>query len=458
MAYEIVVPRLGLTMEEARIVEWYKESGESVEKGELIFAVETDKAVQDMEAPTSGIIHHEPGVPPDPLPVGAVIGHIAGPGEAVPAFAAATRVEPATAAPQKPGHEPADSPSDTAGRHKAASPAARRRAKELGIDWREIEREGLGPILVKHVEQAADRQKTSARIQASPVARRVAESAGIDLGELATEKPEERIVRADVEAAIAARAEAQAKAAEAAGKVAAKPGLAPKVRQSQPLTHVRRLIAERMLRSSQTTAPLTLTTEADATELVALRERLKAALEPEGELVPTYNDLLVKLTGVALQRHPDLNAYWQEDAIQILEDIHIGMAVDTEIGLVVPVIRNVTAKSIHQIAEEAQALAKDARSRRLSPDALQGGTFTVTNLGMYGIDSFTPIINLPECAILGVGRIMSRPAVHNGEVTPRHMMILSLTFDHRVVDGGPAARFLNTVREFVERPHLWLAR
>jgi pyruvate dehydrogenase E2 component (dihydrolipoamide acetyltransferase) len=376
----------------------------------------------------------------------------------VPAFSAETRVEPATAAPQKPGPKPTDAPGDAGVPRKAASPAARRRAKELGIDWREIEREDGGPILVKHVQQADDGQKTAERIQASPVARRAAESSGIDLGKLAAEKPGQRIVLADVEAATAARAEAQAEAEEAADEAAAAPGLAPKVRESHPITHVRRLIAERMLRSSQTTAPLTLTTEADATELVELRERLKAALEPEGELVPTYNDLLVKLTGVALQRHPGLNAYWEEDTIQLLEDIHIGVAVDTETGLVVPVIRNVTTKSIHQIAEEAQALAKDARSRRLSPDSLQGGTFTVTNLGMYGIDAFTPIINLPECAILGVGRIVSKPAVHNGEITPRHRMALNLTFDHRVVDGAPAARFLNTVREFVERPHLWLAR
>ena len=217
------------------------------------------------------------------------------------------------------------------------------------------------------------------------------------------------------------------------------------------------VIAGRMVESSLATAALTLTTEADATELVAMREKLKATLAPAGKSVPSYNDLLIKLTAVALGEHPLLNAYWAEDEIIVHDAIHIATAVDTDAGLLVPVIRDVPSKSLQQIAAEASTLAEKARAGQLMADDLQGGTFTITNLGTYGIDAFTPIINLPgQCAILGVGRIISKPAAWQEQIALRKMMALSLTFDHRVVDGGPAARFLNTVREYVEQPYLWL--
>jgi pyruvate dehydrogenase E2 component (dihydrolipoamide acetyltransferase) len=281
----------------------------------------------------------------------------------------------------------------------------------------------------------------------------LAEEEGIDRAALAAKKPGVRLQREDVEAALSAR---QASAPTLA---------APTESKTMAVTQIRRLTAQRMAESAHTTAPVTLTTEADATELVTLRERLKTALASQNQLVPTYTDLVVKLTGVALQEHPVLNAYWkaggadqEENGIIVLSDIHIAVAVDTEAGLLVPVIRDVPGKTIQEITEEARALAEAARARQLKPDDLQGGTFTITNLGTYGIDAFTPIINLPQCAILGVGRIISKPAVWNDEVVPRKMMTLSLTFDHRIVDGGPAARFLNRVREFVEQPYLWLTR
>jgi pyruvate dehydrogenase E2 component (dihydrolipoamide acetyltransferase) len=230
------------------------------------------------------------------------------------------------------------------------------------------------------------------------------------------------------------------------------------VGEVRPIAHIRRVIARRMAESARTTAAVTLTTEADATELVALRDKLKASLTPRGMTAPTYDDLMIKLTAVALGEHPLLNASWQGEETVVQADVHVGAAVDTEAGLLVPVIRNAPARSLGQIAVESAALAEKARMRKLGPDDLQGGTFTITNLGMYGVDAFTPIINLPQCAILGVGRIISKPAVHNDQVVPRKMMALSLTFDHRAVDGGPAARFLNTVREYVEQPYLWLTR
>lgn len=453
MAYKIVMPRLGLTMEEGRIVEWFKQPGEPVEAGEPLFAVETDKVVSEMEAPVSGTVYPLPDLPSEPMPIGTLIGYILAPGEKPPS-GVESELAPAAAAPATETEPslPVETSSKLGVRdRKQSSPAARRRAQELGIDWRTVERPGGGPILVAHVEAAAAAMTQPPRIKASPVAKRLAATAGVDLAELATQKPGQEIRRADVEAAVAARESVE---------IPSMPPVAsgPVTGDAVPLTQIRRIIAQRMLEGSQSTAPVTLTTEADATDLVAVREQFRTTLGQRDMVVPTYTDLLIKLTSTALSEHPMLNAVWQEDQIVIPDSIHIAVAVDVKEGLIVPVIRDVPSKSIQRIAEESRKLAQEARSRKLAVDDLQGGTFTITNLGTYGIDAFTPIINLPQCAILGVGRIIEKPAMFEGEIAPRQMMALSLTFDHRVVDGGPAARFLNTVREYVEQPFLWLSR
>lgn len=453
MAYEVVVPRLGLTMEEGRIVEWFKEPGETVEAGEPLFAVETDKVVLEVEAAVSGVVHPLSGLPDEPLPIGRVIGYILAPGEEPPdSLASEEETTPTVRLSASTGREGVTVTQSDGHYRKLSSPAARRRAEELGVNWRTIERPGGGPILVAHVESAARVQSQPPRIEASPVARRLAESAGVDLAELASQKPGEKILRADVEAAMRAPAESEV------GRQVETPVTGTVPGEIVPVTQIRRLIAERMAAGSQTTAPVTLTTEADATELVAVREQFKAALSPRNMVVPTYTDLIIKLTSIALTEHPMLNASWQDRGILVPDAVHIAMAVDVESGLVVPVIRDVPSKSIQQIAEESRSLAEKARGRQLSMDDLQGGTFTVTNLGNYGIDAFSPIINLPQCAILGIGRIIDKPAVVDGQVKPRKLLSLSLTFDHRIVDGGPAARFLNLVREYVEQPYQWLSR
>jgi pyruvate dehydrogenase E2 component (dihydrolipoamide acetyltransferase) len=224
------------------------------------------------------------------------------------------------------------------------------------------------------------------------------------------------------------------------------------------MSPVRRLIAERMAASAHTAAAVTLTTEADATELVRLRQQLKT---DTARRVPSYNDLLVKLVGQALGEHPALSARLEGQSIVSPAAVNIGLATDTERGLLVPVLRDVQAKSLLQIADESAALIEAARTGRIGADDLSGGTFTITNLGMYEIDAFTPIINLPECAILGVGRIVPKQVVIDaeaGRVAIRQMAFLSLTFDHRLVDGAPAARFLQRVKQLVEQPYLWLVR
>lgn len=263
----------------------------------------------------------------------------------------------------------------------------------------------------------------------TPRARRLAARNGIDAANLRGTGRNGRVRERDVTAA-----------------------LGPTTTDAIPVTPIRRAIAVRMSDSARTTAPVTLTALVDATNLVALRARLKA----DGDPAPSYTDLLVKLVAHALGKHPLLTARWADDFLRPADRIHVGIAVDTDAGLLVPVVRDVPALSLRQLAERSRDLIERARAGRLSARELEGGCFTVTNLGAYGIDAFTPIINLPESAILGVGRISRRPAVVGDAIVPREQVTLSLTFDHRVVDGGPAARFLQTLTGMIEEPGPWV--
>jgi len=329
----------------------------------------------------------------------------------------------------------------------AISPRAARVAAELGVDWTILTGSGrTGRIVERDVRQAGILSRAvdnqPAKVHASPLARRAAEELGVDLVRLAMQTPGKRIERADVEAA-----------AHSTALELAMPFSGDKV---LPMTPVRRLTAERMSTSAHTVAAVTLTTETDATELVKLRKQLE---EDGARWVPSYNDLLAKITASALRDHPQLNARFEGETILRSAAVNIGVAVDTERGLLAPVLREVQAKSLLQIAQESVDLIERARAGQIRPDELRGGTFTITNLGMYEIDTFTPIINLPECAILGIGRVVPKQVVVDVDaerVAIRHMLFLNLTFDHRLVDGAPAARFLQRVKQYVEKPYLWL--
>jgi pyruvate dehydrogenase E2 component (dihydrolipoamide acetyltransferase) len=276
---------------------------------------------------------------------------------------------------------------------------------------------------------------------ATPVARRMAEEAGLDWREVSgSGGPRGRVTRADVARAMQAE------------EPALPPPAVNEAAETIPLRSVRAVIAERMAHSAATTAAVTLTAEADATALVELRRQLS-----QDGVAVSYNDMFLYILGRALRDQPQMNASLEGEAVVVWRRVHIGLAVDTERGLLVPVMRDVDAKGLRQIAQETQALVERARAGGCTPDDLHGGTFTLTNLGMAGIDAFTPIINLPECAVLGVGRIKLQPAMVGDKVVGRHMVWLSLTFDHRLVDGGPAARFLQRVVQLVERPHLLMA-
>ncbi len=376
MAVKVIMPKLGMAMTEGTVVKWLKPDGARVEKGERIAVVMSKKITYEIEAPASGILRHA-AAEKEVKAVGEVIAYIAEPGEVIPELEKVPTAPPVAEA-------PAEAP---APKEILATPAAKRLAKEHGVDLSQIK--GTGP------------------------------------GGRITEK--------DVLAFVEAR------------KAPPPPPRPPA--KVIPFIGMRQAIAERMTQSLQTMAQVTITTEIDATEMVRMREQLK------GEFDLTYTDMVVKAAAMALRKHPILNSTLIGEEIHLLEEIHIGVAVALEEGLIVPVVRDADKKSLREIASETRRLAEGARAGTLTVDEVTGSTFTVTNLGMYGVDVFTPIINPPEVAILGVGRIVEKPVCWQGQIVPRAMMHLSLTFDHRIVDGAPAADFLRTVKEILENPY-----
>ena len=454
MATEVLVPPLGQTVDTLTIVSWYKQEGETVTQGEPLYVVETDKAALDVEAPASGVLRGVTAKPGDEVKVLSAIAVI-GEAEAI-SSSASTRL--------------------------FVSPRARRLAESEGVPLAAVKPTGPEGAIIErdvraYMEGAGVRsQESGAKGQGAgdaaetpegqrsitPVARRMAEEAGLDLGAVSGTGPRGQIVREDVARALAAAAPATpAEPVEAPFTTVARataaepveaPCMAPEPAESIPLAGIRGLIAERMAASHSQTAPVTLTAEADATALVELRKQLAA----DGVAV-SYNDLLLYVLARALRQHPRLNASLDGETIRVWRRIDIGLAVDAERGLRVPVVRDVASKGLAQLAAETAALAARARAGQCTPAELTGGTFTLTNLGMFGIDAFTPLINLPETAILGVGRIKARPAVVGDQIVARQTVWLSLTFDHRLVDGGPAARFLQRVVQLVEKPHLLMA-
>jgi pyruvate dehydrogenase E2 component (dihydrolipoamide acetyltransferase) len=404
MAIEITVPRLGWSMEEGTFAGWLKRDGELVRKGDLLFALEGDKATQEIESFDEGILRCLPDGPRagDVVHVGQLLAHLVSGAES-PGFAA-----PQATALEGEARKGPDSsvetglPLDRAVRDTdhsrsavSSSPRARRRAAELGVDWTRLTGSGKGG----------------------------------------------RVRERDVIAA------------SGAGKP---PATAPAPREGvaspRPLSPIRRAIAERMVSSLRTTAPVTLTTTADASNLVNLRDQFRASATGGDATVPSYTELITKLTAIELRSHPEFNARWDEGGIVLLPEIHIAVAVDTDAGLLTPVIRDADRLGLRDLVARSRELIALAREGRLASDRMRGGTFTVTNLGAYGIDAFTPIINPPQCAILGLGRIRTEPVFLDGQFVPRQVITLSLTFDHRIADGGPAARFLQSLGRSIENP------
>lgn len=428
MPYEFKLPDLSSEVDEGIVVAWFKREGASVTEGERLLEVQLQKVSYEVNAPASGTLHKIFAPRDAVIKTGQTLALILLPGESLPDAA------PAPAQALAPHIAPASGETFV-----PASPAARRLARERGIDLAQVQGSGAeGRVSEEDVLQymaAQERARAAApptptrELRASPLAKRLAQEYGIDLTSIRAAAADGRITEQDVRAAIEARA--------AAANV-----------KTETLSPTRKIIAQRMTASLQTAAQLTLVAEADVTKLVILREKLKK------EFAVTYTDLIVQAVARALAEHPELNARLVGEELQIFQDVNIGIAVARDAGLIVPVLRAVNKKSLRDISSQAKALAERAHANTLTEPDLSGGTFTVTNLGMYGIDAFTPILNPPEVAILGVGRIAEKATrkSERGGVLWKQVLTLSLTIDHRAVDGAPAAAFLQSVVKQLAAP------
>jgi pyruvate dehydrogenase E2 component (dihydrolipoamide acetyltransferase) len=395
MATTVIMPKLGLTMTEGTIDKWLKQEGDRVEKGELLVEIITEKINFQYEAPASGIlrkIFHHEG---EVVPVATPIAIIAEESEVI------SEVE--TIKPEVP------------------------------------------PEVIKPIAVQKEMEKPPERIFVSPIAKKIAHEKGIDLSSLKGSGPMGRIVKIDVLRA----------AERVVGKETAPIAPSP-YGKTIPLKGIRRIIAKRMTESFQNIPHIYLSLEIDMTACLALREQLMEEIEKRAKVRLTLTDILVKVGASALKDHPIINSRIEGDQICLLEEINIGVAIALQDGLIVPVIRNADRKSLAEIATTLRDLTQKAREEKLSLEDVGGGTFTLSNMGMLGIDKFNAIINPPECSILGVGRTVEKPVVQEGEIKIKPMAWLSLSSDHRIVDGATAALFLNHIKKLLENPTLLL--
>jgi len=434
-AYKVVIPQLGLTMQEATITEWLYEDGAWVEKGEPLFLLENEKSVVEVEAPASGQLRIQIG-PGETVPVLHAVGLIEGAQGVADHHTASIIEDDSEVIDRKPktGERKPVSRLPSSVRI-AVSPRARLAAREKGLDLDQVEGTGIrGMITIRDLEDlvTAGEQVTLA----SPIARKMAQAEQVDISGLKGSGPRGMIMRQDIET--------EMKAVKAT----------PTPDNLSGLTGLRAIIAERLSQSWQQSPHVTLTIEIDATNLAALRKGLNenTAAESGGSKI-SFTTLIIKLVGQVLKNYPYMNARLTPNGIESLPDVNIGFAVDTDRGLMVPVMRSVDQKPLDDMQNELEQLVERARQGRSTLEDLSDGTFSITNLGAYEIDAFTPIINPPECAVLGVGRIHPRPVGLDGEIVLREMMVLSLTFDHRLVDGAPAARFLQALKHVIEEPN-----
>ena len=410
MPVEIVMPKLGLTMTEGLIVEWRKKEGDPVKKGDILFVLETEKVTYEVEAPEDGTLGKILVKEQETVPVGAAVAYLLKPGEAAVEVTAAP-----AAAPKAEAASPAP----------AAAPAAATAA--------------------------------GGRVKATPLAKKVAKELGVELAAVAGTGPGGRILREDVEKAKAAGV--QAPAAPAAAPAPAAPAQAPAAPAAAAaegrlaaFTGMRKTIAKRMLQSKVEAAQAYMGNTVDATRIQALRSELLPFIEKKSGVRITITDLMMKVTGAALREHPVINTRWTDKGVLYLPEVNMGMAMALDEGLIVPVIKNINAKSLGQVARDRVALIEKGKKNSFLPDDIKGSTFTLSAMGMFGLESFTAIINQPENAILAVGAILDKPVALKGEVVIRPMMSVNLTYDHRTIDGAEAGKFMRTLKEMIEEP------
>ena len=458
MATKVIMTKQGLQMTEGTIISWLAAEGDTVKEGDPIFEMETDKLTIEIGAPTTGTLLKIVRGEGDVVPITETIAFIGEEGEDISDLLA--ELESASASDEDESEEEqpeqssaAEAPHETAAPSETApaasdgpfysSPRARWKAEEHGIDVHALSGSGPeGMVIERDVLAAAEN-----RPKATPLARIHAAESGTDLGSVEGTGPRGKIYRRDVDAAAAG-----AGAGTLSGAVdTAAAGAAAREDRSIPLTGMRRTISARMRESLDTAAQAVHRIEVDMSETVRMRERLKSA-----EVKVSYNDIILKAVAESLRAHPRMNSVLTDDAIIEHGRVNIGVAVALDEGLIVPVLRNADLLTLQGIHSETRRLAELARTGGLSQDDYQGGTFSVSNLGMYDLDSFTAIINRPESGILAVGAIKEKPAAVDGQLFIRPLCGLSLTYDHRIIDGAPAADFLRSIKTLLENPYLLL--
>ncbi|MBX3147383.1 MAG: pyruvate dehydrogenase complex dihydrolipoamide acetyltransferase [Gemmatimonadales bacterium] len=435
MATKIVMEALSPTMEEGRLVEWKKNEGDPVAVGDVLAEVETDKAVMELVARGAGVLLKQAVAAGTTVPVSDLVGWIGEPGENVDGGKAApeapkgdkkAKPEAAAATPaDAPAEEPAkdNSPKDDSPKDESAKAAPAKTAAE--------------PVSASSA--------ATGRVKASPLARKIAAEKGVDLARVSGSGPEGRVIKRDLDGvAASSAAAAPARSLRQADKPAG-PAFV-----DVPLSQIRKTIAKRLVQSIGPIPTFYLTSEIDMERAADLRDQLKGAYGDAAKV--SFNDLVVRATALALRAHPAVNAWWQDDHIRQWNEIHVGMAVAIPDGLITPIIRNADGKSLLEIGAEAKELAGRARARKLQPDEYTGATFSISNLGMFDIEHFTAVINPPEAGILAIGSIATIPAVVNGTIVPRKRMRITMSCDHRVIDGATGAEFLKTLKQLLENP------
>jgi pyruvate dehydrogenase E2 component (dihydrolipoamide acetyltransferase) len=427
---EVTMPRLSDTMEEGTIASWLKKPGEQVNKGEVIAQIETDKATMDLTAFEAGTLQEILAPEGSTVAIGKPVARIgagsSGASGATPPAAEETGSETPQTGEAKENVGEAPEPTASPGEQPTASPS---------------------PDGVERPRAEPDNGK----VRASPMARHLASEHGLDLSEISGSGPQGRVVRADVEAALSSTTAAEPQGSQAE---AGAPGPA-EGDERVALSQMRRTIARRMAESTRTVPHFFLTTVVDATELGALRKQINQQTADSG-LKVSFNDLIVKGAAVAIRKVPEVNVSFAEDSLIRHSHVNVGIAVATDRGLIVPVVRDADQKSVGQIAREARDLAERANTGKLQPAEYSGGTFTVSNLGMFGVEQFQAVINPPESAILAVGAIGREPCEFEGQIALRDRLRLTLSVDHRALDGAIGARYLQALKALLEKPMLLL--
>ena len=463
MAVNITMPKLGLTMETGKIIEWKKQEGEQVQEKEILLVVETEKITYDVESPGTGILHIISPVESE-VPVADLIGLIAADkaeydkvaAEGVPAAVQAAPATQVVAAPSPANAPPAAgtpaAPVRPPGERIKASPLAKRLAKEKDLDISLIP--GTGPegrIIEKDVLAFEETAGAAARVKITPVAKKMAEERGLDVSTIQGSGPGGKITKEDVEHHVAT---AKPDAAQAPAAAASAPAEGDRLVK---FTGMRRIIAQKMLQSKVEAAQAYMANNCDASAIQSFRKQLLAYAEKKFGVRVTITDIMMKITASAIKAHPVINTRFTEEGDLWLQDIHMGMAMAMKDGLIVPVIWNIDKKSIIEIAKDRVSLIDRGRNGKLTPDDMKGSTFTLSAMGMFGLEEFYAIVNQPENAILAVGAIIDKPWVVDGQIVVRPIMNVGLTYDHRTIDGAKAGQFMQTLKTFIENPMMVLA-